>query len=152
MTGNNLQEPLQTLSPVLNHVIAEAVGEHFPRKRRYCDSCAFALQDISKVLEVGVSPAHNGVFQFEGRNVRSADDLVGGVHVTGGSVSLGIADFNLEEILGRSINLLEALLPWLRDRLHCGMPVECMYSVYRVNAERGGDRGEDSSYSTMQCA
>lgn len=59
--------------------------------------------------------------------------------------------FNLEEILRRPIDLLEALLPWLRDRLHCGMPVECMYSVYRVNVERGGDRGEDSSYSTMQC-
>lgn len=92
MTCNNLQEPLQTLSPVLNHIIAKAVGEHFPRQRRYCDPCAFALQNISEVLEVGVSPAHNGVFQFEGGNVRSADDLVGGVHVAGGTVGLGIAD------------------------------------------------------------
>lgn len=56
--------------------------------------------------------------------------------------------FNLEEILRRPIDLLEALLPWLRDRLHCGMPVECMYSVYRVNVERGGDCGEGFSYST----
>lgn len=92
MARNNLQESLQTLSPVLNHVIAEAVGEHFPRKRRYCDSCALTLQDIPEVLEVGVPPAHNGVFQLEGRNVRSADDLIGGVHVTGGSMGLGIAD------------------------------------------------------------
>lgn len=92
MTRNNLQEPLQTLSPVLNHVIAEAVGEHFPRKRRYCDSCALALQDVSEVLEVGVSPAHNRVFQFEGGNVRSADDFVRSVHVTGGSMGLGIAN------------------------------------------------------------
>lgn len=77
---------------MLNHVVAKAVGEHFPRKWRYCDSCALALQDISEVLKVGVSPAHNGVFQFEGGNVRSTDDLVGGVHVTGGSMGLGIAD------------------------------------------------------------
>lgn len=92
MACNNLQEPLQSLSPVLNHVIAEAVGEHFPGKRRYCDSGALALQDIPKVLKVGVSPAHNGVFQFEGGDVRSTDDLVGSVHVTGGAMGLGIAD------------------------------------------------------------
>lgn len=57
--------------------------------------------------------------------------------------------FNLEEILRRSIDLLETLLPWLRDRLHCGMPVECMYSVYRVNVEEAGTAGKIPA--TRQC-
>lgn len=59
--------------------------------------------------------------------------------------------FNLEEILRRPIDLLEALLPWLGDRLHCEMPVGCVYSVYRVNAERGG-RGPRGSLQLLDDA
>lgn len=92
MTGNNLQKPLQALSPMLDHIVTEAVGEHLPRKWWYCDSRALAFQDVSKIFKVGVSSTHDGMFQFESGNVCSADNLIGGVHVTGGSMGLRIAD------------------------------------------------------------
>lgn len=76
MTGNNLQEPLQTLSPMLDHIITEAVGEHLPREWRYCNPCALAFQDVSEIFKVGVSSTHDGMFQFESGDVRSADNLI----------------------------------------------------------------------------
>ena len=77
---------------MLDHVIAEPVGEDLPWEWWYCDSGALALQDISEVLKVGVSSAHNGVFELKSWDVCSADNLVRGEHVTGGSVGLRIAN------------------------------------------------------------
>lgn len=77
---------------MLDHVITEAVGEDFSREWRYCHAGAFALQDISEVLEVGVSPAHDGMLQLEGGDIRSADNFIGSVHVPGGAMGLRIAD------------------------------------------------------------
>lgn len=92
MTSNNLQEPLQTFPSVLNHIITESIGKHFPWKRWYCDSGALAFQDVSEVLEVGVSPAHDGMLKLEGGDVCAADDFIGSEHVTGSSVGLRVAD------------------------------------------------------------
>lgn len=92
VTGNNLEEPLQTLPSMLNHIITEPIGEHLPWERRYCDSGAFAFQDIPEVLEVGVSPAHDGMLQLEGGNVCAADNFIRGEHITGSSMGLRVAD------------------------------------------------------------
>lgn len=92
MSRHNLQEPLQPLTPVLDHIVAESVREYLARQWGDSHARAFALEDVAEVLEVGVAAAHDGVLQFEGGDVGSADDLVGGVHVAGCAVGLGIAD------------------------------------------------------------
>lgn len=92
MTSNDLQEPLQTLATMLDHVVAEPVREHFPRQGRDRDPRAFALQDVAEVFKVRVPSAHDRVLQFERGDVCSADDLVRGVHVAGCAMCLGITD------------------------------------------------------------
>lgn len=92
MPGNNLQEPLQTLPTMLNHVIAEAVREHLARQRRDGNARALALEDVAEVFKVGVATAHNRVLELEGGDVGAADDLVAGVHVARCTVRLGVPD------------------------------------------------------------
>jgi hypothetical protein len=92
MPGHDLQKPLQPLTAMLDDVVAEAVREDLPRQRGDGDARALALEDVAEVLEVGVAAAHDGVFQFEGGDVCAADQLVGGVHVAGRAVGLGVAD------------------------------------------------------------
>lgn len=92
MSRHNLQEPLQALAAVLDHIVAEPVREYLARQWRDGDARAFALEDVAEVLEVGVATAHDGVLEFEGWDVGAADDLVGGVHVAGCAVCLGVAD------------------------------------------------------------
>lgn len=87
----DLQEALKPLSPMLNDVVAESVGEDFTRQRRNGHTCALPLENIAEVLEIRVSPAHNRVLQFEGGDVGAADNLVGGVHVSRSSMGLRIA-------------------------------------------------------------
>lgn len=91
MSRDNLQEPLKSLASVLNDVVAESVGENLARQWRDSHARALALQDIAEILEIGVAAAHDRVLQLEGGDVGSADDLVGGVHVAGCAVGLGIA-------------------------------------------------------------
>lgn len=59
---NYLQESLQALSAMLDHVITKPVCEDLPRERGNRDSCALAFQDVAEILKVGVSAAHNRVF------------------------------------------------------------------------------------------
>lgn len=92
MTRHNLQEPLQPFPAVLNHVVAEPVGEHLARQRRDGDARALALEDVPEVLEIRVAAAHDRVLQLEGGDVGAADDLVRGVHVARCPVCLGVAD------------------------------------------------------------
>lgn len=109
MTRHNLQEPLKALPTVLNDVVAESVREHLPRQWRDRDARALSLQYIAEILEVGVPAAHNRVFQLEGRDIGSANDLVGSVHVSRCTVRLRIADFDFEEVLRGPVDLLEGL-------------------------------------------
>jgi hypothetical protein len=92
MSSDNLEEPLQTLTPVLDDIVAEPVGENLSRERGYRDARAFALQDIAEVLEIRVAAAHDGVFKFEGGDVGSAHNLVRRVHVARGAVGLRVTD------------------------------------------------------------
>lgn len=91
MTRNNLQEPLKSLTSVLNDIVTESVGKNLARQRGDSHACALALQNITEVLEIGVAAAHDGVLQLEGGYVGSADNLVGGVHVAGCAMGLRVA-------------------------------------------------------------
>jgi len=60
MSDDDLKEPLQSLAPVLDHVVREAIGEHFARQRRDSDTRGFALKDLAKVFEIAVSSTDAG--------------------------------------------------------------------------------------------
>jgi len=107
---HNLQEPLKTLTPVLNDVVTEPVREHLTRQRGNSNSRALALEDIAEILKVGVAATHDRVLQLEGRDVGSADDFVRGVHVPGCAMGLGVADLDLKEVLRWPVDLLKGLL------------------------------------------
>lgn len=77
---------------MLDHIVTETVGEDLAGQWGYRDSCAFALEDIAEVFEVGVPAAHHGMFQFESGDVGSAHDLVRRVHIAGGAVGLRVTD------------------------------------------------------------
>lgn len=100
---HDLHESLQPFPPVLNHVVAESIRKHFPRQRRNGHTGALALQNVSKVFKVGVPPAHDGVLQFKGGDVRSTDDLVRGVHVSRRSMGLRVSH------LGTSREIIQIL-------------------------------------------
>ena len=82
MPDHNLQEPLQSLSPMFYHVIAESVCKDLAGQRRNCHSGTFSLQDVTKIFEVRIATADSAVFELEGRDIGSADDLIIGIHVT----------------------------------------------------------------------
>ncbi len=92
MPDDNLQEPLQPFPPMLNHIIAEPVGEHLARQRRNGHPRGFPLQDVAEVFEIGVAPADGAVLEFEGGDVGAADDFVVGVHASVGAVRLRVLD------------------------------------------------------------
>jgi len=96
MTCHYLQEALQTLSPMLYHIVRKAVCEHLPGEWRDGDSGTLSFQDVPEILKVGVTAAHDRVAQFESGYVGSSMNLVGCVHVSRrGAMGLGILDFNL---------------------------------------------------------
>lgn len=132
MASDDLQEPLQPLPPMLNHIIAEPVREHLPRQWRDRHPRALPLENIAEVLEIGVSAAHDRMLELEGWDVGSAHDLVGGVHVSRGAVCLGVSDLNLKKVLRRPVDLLEGLLTRFRNGLHCDLTaLSLSFSIYR---------------------
>lgn len=92
MSDNYLQETLQSLTSVLDHIVTEPVCEYLSWEWWDGDTCTFPLKNIPEMFEVRVATADDRVFQLEGRDVGPADDLVGGVHVAGSTMSLGVAD------------------------------------------------------------
>jgi hypothetical protein len=106
--SNNLQKALETLAAVLDHIVAETVGEDLAGQWGYRDSCTFALEDIAEVLEVGVPAAHHGMLQFESGDVGSAHDLVRRVHIAGGAMGLGIADLFFGQSFDQGVCVVRA--------------------------------------------
>lgn len=92
MTNNNLQEPLQALPPMLNHIITKAIRKDLSRQRWDRNSRAFPLKNIAEVLEIRISSAHTAVTELEGGDVGAAHDLVVCVHVAADSVGAGVSD------------------------------------------------------------
>lgn len=96
MADDDLQEALQSLAAMLNHVVAEAVGEDLAGQRGDGDASGLALEDVAEVLEVRVAPAHAAVSQLEGGDVGPADDLVVRVHAAAHAVRARILDLGGE--------------------------------------------------------
>jgi hypothetical protein len=101
MANHNLQKPLQALSAMLDHIVAEPIRKHFSRQRRDRDARALALQDVAEVFEVAVPAAHAAVPQLEGRDVGPAEDLVVGVHAAAHAVGAGVFDLRGGRVSGR---------------------------------------------------
>lgn len=78
--NHNLQKLLQPCPPVLNDIVAEAVGEDLAGQRRDRHAGTFALEDVAEIFKVGVTPADAALAELEGGDVCAAEDLVVGVH------------------------------------------------------------------------
>ena len=92
MADDDLQESLEPLASVLNHVVAEAVGEDLAGQRGDSDAGGLALEDVAEILEVGIAPAHGAMSQLEGGDVGPADDLVVRVHAAAHAVGARVLD------------------------------------------------------------
>ena len=77
---------------MFDHIVTEAIREHLPGKWWYGNPRALTLEDVSEVLEIGVTSAHNRLLQLKCGDVRSANNLVGSVHIPGGTVGLRVPD------------------------------------------------------------
>lgn len=120
MPDDNLQKLLQPSPSVFNDIVAEAVGEDFSGQRGDRHAGTLALEDVSKIFKVGVSPAHAALAELEGGNVGAAEDLVVGVHGASHAVCSRIPYLYLEKVLWWPINLVKALLPRVWHGLHNG--------------------------------
>lgn len=98
MPDHDLQEALQPLPSMLDHIVREAVREHLAGKRRDGHARGLPLEDVSEVLEVAVAAADHAVAQFKGGNVGPGVDLVGGIHRAGGG-AVGLWVFDLKGVL-----------------------------------------------------
>lgn len=99
MADDDLQEPLQTLPPMLNHVVTETIGEDFARQRRNRHTRRLSLQDVTEVFEVGVSSADVAVAELESWDVRATDNLVVGIHATAHAMGTRVLDLGRSELL-----------------------------------------------------
>lgn len=100
MPHHDLQEPLQPLPPMLNHLIAEPIRKHLAGQRRDGHAGALALEDVAEILEIGVAAAHDGVAQLEGGDVGAGVDFVRGVHgALGGAVGFRVFDLWVRRVV-----------------------------------------------------
>lgn len=56
MSRYNAQKPLQTLSPVLDDFVGEAVGEHLAREWWDVHPRRFVFEDVAEGLKVRIAP------------------------------------------------------------------------------------------------
>lgn len=92
---------------MLDHVIAEAVGEDLPWQGWDGDSGRLSFEDVAEVFEVGVATTNRAVLKFECRDIGSTDDFIVGVHAPLGAMGLGV--FHLWKTSGKKIRF--KLLP-----------------------------------------
>ena len=97
MAHNDLQKLLQTRAAAFNHIVAESIRKDFAREGRNGHSSAFSLQNVAKVLKIGVAPPYYRSPQFEGRDVGPADNLVVRVHVPAHAMCPGIVHLQTED-------------------------------------------------------
>lgn len=82
MPNNNLQEALQALPPMLNHIITEPIRKYFSRQRWNGHASSLPLKNVTKVFKIGVAAPDSTMLEFEGWYVRSAYNLIVGIHVS----------------------------------------------------------------------
>jgi len=122
MSDHNLQESLQALPPMLNHIITKSIRKDLSRQRWNRNPRRLPLQDIAEIFEVRVAPPYTTVAELEGGNIGTTYDLVVGVHAAAHSMCAWILDLYLEEILRWTVDLLKALLARVWHCLHdCGV-------------------------------
>jgi hypothetical protein len=140
MAHHNLQEPLQTPPPLLNHTIIETVQVYFSWERGDGDARALALQQVAEDFEVRVAPPHFGAAQLEGRNVGRQADQVGCVARRGrggGLVRLRVCYlWGRERGLGYGWSLSCVVLVRFFSRLHASMFFPHMYATLGNNCSR----------------
>lgn len=90
MPHHNLQKSLQALSPMLNHIVTEPVRKDLAGQRWDSNARRFPLQNVAKILKVGIAAAHAAVSQLESGDVRAAEDLVVCVHVAAHAMGSGV--------------------------------------------------------------
>lgn len=104
MPHHNLQKPLQSPPPLLDHGVVETVEVDFAGKGRYADARGLALEQVAEDFEVGVAAADLGAAELEGGDVGAEADEVGGVAGAGGGgglVGLGVCYLVEEEVVGQ---------------------------------------------------
>lgn len=101
MSRHNLQEPLQPLPPMLNHIIRESIRKHLSWKWWDCDACGLALKDVAEVLEVGVASANLGLGDVEEGHVGATFDFVGCVLRDAGFGRVGYWVFDLGRVVSK---------------------------------------------------
>lgn len=88
---------------MLNHIVTEAIGEHFAWQWRNSNSRTLTFKNIAKVLEIRIAPTDTGMAQLESGDVCSANNFVVGVHVAAHAVGAWILD-----LVGVSLALFSA--------------------------------------------
>lgn len=94
MAHDNLEKLFQPGAPSLNHVIAEAVRKHLAGQRGNGHASALALENVAKVLKVGVAAVDAALAELECGDVGAAEDLVIGVHGAADAVRSWVADLS----------------------------------------------------------
>jgi len=92
VSHHDLHEPLQPLSPVLDHIVAEAIRKDLSGQGWDRDPRALPLKYVTEVFKVRVAAAHAGLPQFEGGDVGLAEDLVVRVHGAADTVRAWVLD------------------------------------------------------------
>jgi len=118
MSDYNLQKSLESFSSVLNNIITKPVCKNLPGQRWNCHASRFSLKYVAEILEIGIPSTNTALSQLEGRYICTADNLVVGIHMATDPMGAGVPDLNFEEVLWRSIDLLEALLAGIWHSLH----------------------------------
>lgn len=99
MSNHDLQESLQALSPMLNHIIAESICKDLSRQRWNGNARRFPLQDVAEVFEVRVAPPYTAVAELKCRYIRTTYNLVVGVHAAAHSMCAWILDLGWGQLL-----------------------------------------------------
>lgn len=87
---------------MFDYIIAEPICEHLAWQRWDRDASRLSLKYITEIFEIGVAATNHGVFEFEGGNIRFAEDLVCGVHTPTGTVRLRIFDLETLNVRTKS--------------------------------------------------
>lgn len=66
----NLEEALQSLTALFDHIVREPIREHLAWQRRDVDARALPLKNVPERLKVAVPAAHDRVPDLECRDVR----------------------------------------------------------------------------------
>lgn len=91
---------------MLDDVVTETIGEHLAWQRGDGDASALALEDVAKVLEVGIAAADCAVLELEGRDIGPTNNFVIRVHAARCPVGLRVFDLEGKSLSARLVSIL----------------------------------------------